>query len=97
MHSTYYYNPIYYRRTQQLIIIFFSLSWLLSNINGRISSHEEEGNLQCNPRTKHLFGRFFLQRFFDARQELGMEDLRVGISDFISIPASILTYLTLNL
>ena len=39
---------------------------------------DKEGILECNPSTKHLFGRFFLQRYFDARDELGMENLRVS-------------------
>mmetsp|Transcript_3017 Transcript_3017/g.4605 ORF Transcript_3017/g.4605 Transcript_3017/m.4605 type:complete len:366 (-) Transcript_3017:332-1429(-) len=38
------------------------------------SDINNDGPLQCNPSTKHLFGKFFMQRFFDARTELGMED-----------------------
>ena len=93
MHSTFYYNSRYLR-TKFILSCIFLLYSLLSTKSGRIFPLDEEGNLQCNPRTKHLFGRFILQRFFDARQELGMENLRVGISDFISIlsiPTCILT------
>ena len=33
-----------------------------------------KSTFECNPETQHLFGKFFIQKFFDARVEIGLLD-----------------------
>ena len=64
---------------KNLLSLFLFLLFLYGNVGMIESAIEEEGISQCNPSTKQLFGRFFLQRYFDAREELGMENLKVRL------------------
>ena len=57
--------------------VLSTLAMFLILIRIAVSSRNEpteEYTLSCNPSTKHLFGKFFVQRFFDAREELKLED-----------------------
>eukprot|EP01036_Dinobryon_divergens_P035422 gene35422-45895_t len=67
-------------RNKPIFLLLFFLYFLYFPIPSESADKyyvDKEGILECNPSTKHLFGRFFLQRYFDARDELGMENLRV--------------------
>ena len=60
-----------------LLLFLFIYSRMIESFS------DEEGISHCNPTTKHLFGKFFLQRYFDARDELGMENLKVSSAPYI--------------
>ena len=37
-----------------------------------ILSESVEDKIKCTPENKHLFGKFFLQRWSDVRKEIGL-------------------------
>lgn len=49
--------------------------------------------LMCNPSTLHLFGKFLLQRWFDARTELGINRVINKLNSIANI--DVLNFLSL--